>query len=212
MAASGLAFKISLKEAKDGFFNPKLIFDPVARGIREANGHLGGRIRKTAQRLMKPGTPYRTKSQLSAEALKVYERKRVQWHIHGSVPGKEPSLGTRPSKPGTPPRYIQKGARRNIRSAIIYREQRKRLGFDTVMIGPWKFSGVTGTPVTQVHEHGGMLPPLPFPGSKPRHYKPRPYMSKALTNNKKFIKTQYKQKIAKAFRTARKERRAAVAA
>jgi hypothetical protein len=202
------AFKITMKEAKTGFFRSRIILDAVEKGVFEANRQVGGRVRTTARRDMKLATPYRTKSALKGEALKSYEARRSIWRRLGSHPGKEPSLGFRPSRENTPPRYHHKGKKLNIRNAVVFVQVKNRFKSNSVVIGPTRFARTSGTPVPQLHEHGGVGPPR-YRGQRPRKYPLRQFMRPALNKNKAKIKEIYARKIGKAFSRKRTRRAAA---
>ena len=198
-------FNMTMKEAKEGFFRPRVINDAVQRGLFEANGQVGGRIRLTARRSMRLATQYRSKSHLKGAALKSHNVRRRRWRAAGAKPRLEPQLPFRPSKPFTPPRYHKKGASLNIRNSIVYAQAARLMKSPAVIVGPTRLSGTSGTPVPALHEHGGTAPPK-YRGQKPRKYPPRPFMSAALLVNKDHIEKIYARKINQAFSAGKRRR------
>ncbi len=166
-----MMMKLSIKEAKAGFFDRDAVIDQVDKTAAQGASRWGAFVRRTARTSIRKARR-KTMAELTTDErqrFRIYESLNRRGELHGQS---KPKLPLASSKPGEPPRSI----RGDLKQFLFFAYDPERR---SVVVGPAKLNGKQGN-APQVLEEGGYA--VTHRGERVR-IEERPYMDPAFDKN-----------------------------
>lgn len=174
---------MKINQAKAGFFTSEAVMKAVDKQTRSILMRVGGLIKVTAQRSMRPAKQ-KSLGDMTDKERKTFEIRQREWQ-KGDRQGKKPRRPLASSKPGEPPRTITKLLRKH--TYFVYEPEK-----NGVVIGPARLNKPGLAP--EVLEFGGTAQ-VGKANPKTIQVKARPFMGPAYEENKAKVAEFYRDSV-----------------